>query len=102
MNCYKFIAKHGLKAVKGHLDSLEIELMYSDVPYLIAPEIEPKIAALKQAIIDTELISAWGGMNECIKRINSIKQTYPELPNKCFAAKLELTVIRVFKALNES
>lgn len=102
MNGYQFIAKQGLKAVKAHLDSLEIQLIYSDVAYLIAPEIEPKIEALKQAIEDTELVNAWGGIDDCVKRLNSIKQTHPVLPNKCFAAKLELTVLRIQNALNDS
>lgn len=91
----------GLGRVKAHLDSLEIELLYSDVPYLIAPMVEPKIKALKQAIEDTELVNAWGGLDECIKRLKSVKQSHPQLPNKCFAAKLELTVQRIQNALNE-
>ncbi|WP_151765833.1 hypothetical protein [Acinetobacter colistiniresistens] len=101
MNGYKFIAKQGLKAVKAHLHTLELQLLHSDVPYMIAPEVEPKITALKQAIEDTELVNAWGGMGECIKRLKSIKKMYPELPNKCFAAKLELTVLRIQGALND-
>lgn len=99
MNGYKFIAKQGLRAVKAHLDSLELQLIYLDDPYLIPPDIEPKIVALKQAIEDTELVNAWGGIDECVKRIKSVKQMYPQLPNKCFAAKLELTVERIQKAL---
>jgi len=99
MNAYKFIAKHGLKAAINHLNALENDLIYSDFPCLIAPEIEPKIKALKEAIGDMELVNAWGGFNDCVKRLKSIKHTYPLLPNKCYAAKLELTVIRIYKAL---
>lgn len=99
MNGYKFIAKQGLQAVKNHLAVLENDLLYADAPFLLAPEIEPKIEALKQAILDTELVNDWGGMDECVKRLNSIKQMSPRLPNRCFAAKLELTVLRIQEAL---